>query len=255
MKEVTRGLTGAQIKWMAIFLMLIDHIGAVVLAPLLREPMLWSTLGYEKGRVLYYTYYVLRVLGRFSFPVFCFLLVEGFFHTRSRIRYFRNLLLFSLFSEIPFNLAIAGSAWSLQYQNVFFTLAFGLAAIWFCEYLREREAEKGGVSYMLRALQPLAAVGLAVLAEIANTDYGASGVLIIYILYAWHHKPVVSAAIAWIVLTAGNFMEFFSFPYILAVKLYNGERGKQRKYFFYIFYPAHLMLLYGISRMALAAIA
>ena len=104
-----RGLNGAALKWIAMCSMFIDHIGAVVL-----EYGLYYQGGAERmdflleqswGVFLYPLSLLLRILGRPAFLIYCFLLVEGFVHTRDRKKYGRNLLLFGLISEIPFNLA------------------------------------------------------------------------------------------------------------------------------------------------------
>ena len=126
-EKTYKRLTGAHIKWLAIILMLIDHIGAVILEPFVIKLMQSGSLQmYEKGQQLWQVDMVLRGLGRFAFPAFCFLLVEGFMHTRSRTRYLRNLIVFAVISEIPFNLAIGGFWWAPDYQNVFFTLLYML---------------------------------------------------------------------------------------------------------------------------------
>ena len=242
-----KGLTGAHLKWMAIVLMAIDHIGAVVL-----EPMLLGKVSHHFHDIvlLYWIYMVMRCLGRFAFPMFCFLMVEGFQHTRSKSRYLRNLLIFAFISEVPFNLALSGEVWSTEYQNVFFTLALGLTAIWFTEYVNEHYLQSGKNTGMYRLMYLAVVAGIALAAELLNTDYGAVGVCVIFILYAMREKPVTGAVITWLILTLNTWLEVFCFPFIGAVKLYNGQRGRQNKYFFYLFYPAHLLLLY-IIRMIL----
>ena len=77
------------------------------------------------GSILYPLSLLLRILGRPAFLIYCFLLVEGFVHTRDRKKYGRNLLLFGLISEIPFNLAVANRVFDPMYQNVFFELFIG----------------------------------------------------------------------------------------------------------------------------------
>ncbi len=238
-KGTKTGLTGAHIKWLAIMFMLIDHVGAVLL-----EPMLLGTEITAVGReILYWVYLVLRCFGRFSFPAFCFLLVEGFYHTRSRGRYLRNMVIFMLVSEVPFDLAISGRAWNAENQNVFFTLAMGFAAIWIAEYLNEKGAAHGDRSIWYRLAGAGAVLLIAIGAQLMHTDYGAVGVAVIYVLYAMHANAFMSTVFAWILLSITNWLEIFCFPFIWAVKRYNGERGRQPKYFFYIFYPAHLLFL------------
>ena len=238
-----KGLTGAHLKWMAIILMAVDHIGAAILEPMLMNPRAYQV---QDWNTLYDVYMVMRCLGRFSFPMFCFLLVEGFRYTRSKVKYLRNLLIFAVISEVPFDLALCGELWSTVHQNVFFTLAMGLAAIWFAEYFLARYMLTVHNSILHQMVYLIVAAGIAFAAEWLATDYGAVGVCVIFVMYTLREKRFLSAALAWGILTLSNWLEIYSFPYIGAVMLYNGQRGRQNKYFFYLFYPVHLLVLYII---------
>lgn len=242
---VRKGLTGAHFKWIAIVFMAIDHIGAALVEPVLLNATV-TAANLEQIQRLSDIYMVLRCIGRFSFPAFCFLLVEGFHHTRSKANYLRNLLIFALISEVPFDLALRGDVLNLDYQNVFFTLAAGFVAIWIADYWNQKSITEPNRDFMYRVLTACVVIAIAYAAEILNTDYGAVGVATIFILHALHHKPVMSAVMAWVLLSITNWLEIFCFPFILAVKFYNGQRGRQNKYLFYIFYPAHLLLLFAI---------
>ena len=92
-----RGISGSTLKIIAIITMLIDHIGAVVIAPVMIQRS--GNLYMEDD--LYGIYSLLRTIGRIAFPIFCFLLVEGFVHTRNVKRYAIRLGLFAIISEIP----------------------------------------------------------------------------------------------------------------------------------------------------------
>ena len=108
--EKYRILSGSALKMIAIITMLIDHIGAVLLS--MYQPaqkILFTLFGRE-----YTVYLIFRDIGRAAFPIFCFLLLEGFRHTRSRFLYGRNLLLFVLLSEIPWNLMFTNT---LRYER------------------------------------------------------------------------------------------------------------------------------------------
>ena len=131
-----KGISGSTIKIIAVTAMLIDHIGAAVLTRQLMADGLGSVM--ERGSVeemmswmmahgaIYITYTMLRLIGRLGFPIFCFLLVEGFQKTRDVRKYAMRLGLFALLSEIPFDLAMRGSPFDFGYQNVYFTLFLGL---------------------------------------------------------------------------------------------------------------------------------
>ncbi|NLG02851.1 MAG: hypothetical protein GX567_03310, partial [Clostridia bacterium] len=124
---VSKGIPGSTLKIIAIITMLIDHIAAVVLA---------DYLSIDGIRTIYK---IMRSIGRLGFPIFCFLLVEGFMHTRDIKRYARNLGLFALISEVPFDLAFKHKLIYLDYQNVFFTLFLSLLAIWIISLIEENE--------------------------------------------------------------------------------------------------------------------
>ena len=235
-------LTGAHIKWIAMVVMVIDHAAAVFLEPILMNAAA-SAGNYNYVKMISWIYMILRGIGRFAFPAFCFLLVEGFYHTSSKVNYLRNLMIFAFISEVPFDLALYGKVWHLAHQNVFFTLAAGFTAIWIAEYFIARSMRDDTNAMLFRVIAVASVLGFALLTEFINTDYGAVGVATIFVLYAMHNKPVMSALFAWMILGMTNILEFLSFPFIGAVHFYNGERGRQNKYFFYLFYPAHLLLL------------
>ena len=189
------------------------------------------------GAVLYPSQIWLRCLGRIAFPIFCFLIVEGFFHTHDVRRYMGRLGVFALISEIPYDLAFRGVPLEYAHQNVFFTLLIGIGMM----ILLERNRE-----WPVKAVILLLAMWLAVL---IRSDYNFRGVLLIFVFYIFHESR-------WLAVTAGGFWNFlyqgviqkYGVLSVLPLALYNGERGRKMKYFFYIFYPAHLLLLYGISR-------
>ena len=104
-----QGISGYWLKLIAVISMLIDHTSAVILEqiPGLEAPA-----------------FFMRIIGRAAFPIYCFLLVEGFYHTRSRAKYAGRLFLFALISEVPFDLAFSRRMWDFSSNNVFFTLLF-----------------------------------------------------------------------------------------------------------------------------------
>ena len=119
--EPDHGISGAGLKRVAMICMLLDHTGAVLIVPLLQQHSLshgWTII-----------YWMLRAVGRISFPVYCFLLVEGFSNTRNIYKYLLRLLAWGLISEVPFDLAFSGQACDWHSQNVLFTLFLGLSAL------------------------------------------------------------------------------------------------------------------------------
>lgn len=128
-----RGVPGSTLKLIAIFVMLIDHIAATILDNVLitRDNLnaVHST-DFISSTIIYNIDSIMRMIGRIGFPLFCFLLVEGFVHTRNKGKYTIRLAAFALISEIPFDLAFEGKAFYFGYQNVFFTLLIGFLVMW-----------------------------------------------------------------------------------------------------------------------------
>lgn len=228
-------LSAGCLKIIAIITMLIDHFAAGVYAEL-----------YNKGYLLEWgmmdnaaeIYRLCRNIGRFAFPVFCFLLVEGFFYTKSRIKYLRNLVIFALVSEVPFDLLLMGGI-GFNGQNVFFTLAIALCTIWGITQVKDKFLKNATVSGMLQILVILAG---CVSAYLLDTDYSYYGVLLVVIFYYYRHNRLLACALGYVWFL----FEPWSLPAFIVLLFYNGKRGISLKYFFYAFYPAHLLLLYGL---------
>lgn len=133
------GLSGSTIKLIAVAAMLIDHTAAAVLARRIiannRGLAIMDAgsgaFGWMADRALLYAVYrIMRLIGRLGFPIFCFLLVEGFARTGNVKKYALRLGIFALISEIPFDLALSGRVSNPGYQNVYFTLLAGLCCLW-----------------------------------------------------------------------------------------------------------------------------
>ncbi len=226
-----RILSGSMLKLIAMIAMLIDHT-AFILAPVL--PFMKETL-LTIGGLNVTLYWIMRRIGRIAFPIFCFLITEGYTHTRNKIKYGLNLLIFAVISEIPFNL-MYGHFFTFKYQNVFFTLFLGLLLIYFLDNTR---------NHLLKTI--LAAVVCGVSMKI-NCDYGLKGVLLILLIYLLRNNPVPQIILSYPLLSTSGFASLAAY---LPINLYNGERGfiksPYMKYAFYLFYPAHIGLLVVIK--------
>lgn len=240
-------LNGANLKWIAIIAMLIDHIGAIlILNYASSKGIILNTLPWQwTGNGVEIAYGVCRLIGRLAFPIFCFLITEGYYHTKNVRGYLVRLGIFALISEIPFDLASAGQL-NFSYQNVFVTLFYGVLTI----HLATLIIEKLGDKFWTRILQILVVLGLAYFNEIIGADYGMYGILFIFLIYIYRKDRNIQSMI---IFFMGLYQMTASLSAILINK-YNGQRGKQPKYFFYIFYPAHLLLLYFITDYMLKVI-
>ena len=245
-----RGVPGSVLKWVAIITMLIDHIGVVLVLGWAKYRHYWGP-GIESK----FFYYFIRSIGRLGFPLFCFLLAEGFIHTRSRWKYLLRLFVFALISEIPFDLAFNGAWIEFGSQNVFFTLTLGLLAI----MLWDRLTLGGGDCPPWRGLAAiLCATALGAAAHYMETDYGAMGVALILVMHLlrdrpWTRDQAAGGVLAAMIPFGSHWIELFGVLAFPLFHLYNGQRGRQSKYFFYIFYPAHLLLLALIAKLLFKA--
>ena len=194
----------------------------------------------------------MRLVGRMAFPLYGFLLVQGFLHTRNQTAYFLRVLGLAVISEIPFNLAFRGKIFDASYQNVFVTLLLGLLMIWGMEAVREhflavyrkKESKEAGAYRVIIPADAAVFVAAAFAAELLRCDYGAKGIIAVGLLYAFR----TDKAKQMIAGCAAFFWEFTAMFSFIFIGCYNGKRGIRLKYVFYIFYPAHLLILYLISK-------
>lgn len=239
MRAISHSITGSTLKIIAVVTMLIDHVGACVF-----EHGLLRMENIRADENLYLLLknvdQVLRLVGRIAFPIFCFLLVEGFLHTRDRKKYALRLFLFALISEIPFDLAIRGSFVDFQYQNVFFTLLIGLLVMMLCDHFQK------SLSAQLAIL-----TGGLLLSLLLRTDYNYKGVMLIELLYLFRHdrqKQVLAGGLSFC-------WELTAPLAFLPIWHYNGKRGLSLRWFFYWFYPVHLLLLWAFTTRLLPVLA
>ena len=230
-----RSFSGTALKTIACITMLVDHIGASCIeAGILTPGLDAGTLSQDalSAYPLYRLDMVLRFTGRLAFPIFCFLLVEGFVHTRDVKKYVRRLFLFALISEVPFDLAFFRTPFDPSAQNVYWTLALGVLAM---AGLKHFEKPDGSASW--KGL--LCAAGCTLAALLACTDYNGIGVFIICALYLTcgdrKRQCIVGALLFLFELTA-------PLAFVL-VWFYNGQRGRctpAMQKVFYWFYPCLL---------------
>ena len=234
--EQSKGLDGGTLKLMAAALMLIDHVGAILLPETV----------------------ILRCIGRLAFPIFAFFIAEGYAHTRSFGRYLLRMAIWAAVSEIPFNLEF-GHFFVPGRQNVLWTFCLALLTLRGLDRLRR---EPGAIGYAGAALA--LAAGFAA-GELLRTDYGGWGVVTVALLYLCrdgkYAKLWLFLAMAAVnglgmgSLTMPAFggempIQIFAVAALPLLWLYNGRPGaKGWRWAFYVFYPAHLLVLEGIRAL------
>lgn len=223
-----QGISQETLKLIACVTMLIDHIGAVFI----------------RGNLL-------RVVGRLSFPIYCFLIAEGSHYTRDAKKYGLRLGLLAVLSELPFELAFFGG-YTPYRQNVMLTLLLGFCA------LQLMKKCSGAL------LKVLAVVPFAFAAEYLHCDYGAEGVMLIAMFTLTRELPhqiliqflgmlfIFSGMSSTTLLDLGVFslhLQDLAVLSIVPIAMYSGKKATNSKavqWGFYLFYPAHMLALYWI---------
>lgn len=240
------GISQNTLKLIAIIFMFIDHIGAFLLYPYILKS------GSSNSTNLYEIYMGMRIAGRIAFPLFIFCIVEGVEKTKHPMKYFYLLGTFALVSEIPFNLCESGNVMDLGKSNVFFTLFAGVGILLCVQGIFLKDSRiKISVAF------PLTVIGL-VFGFLFGFDYGGIGVCAIVLAGIFNlgmdfkyqrRKNFIVILIITIILFFMGQTERYAILAIPIALMYNGQRGRSLKYFFYVFYPAHLMVLFVIRML------
>lgn len=238
-------VSGSTLKIIAIISMLIDHTGAAIIRPL--RTALPDTMQQTKN-FLTWIYPLSRNIGRLAFPIFCFLLVEGFFHTRNVYKYAGRLFLFALISELPFDYALGKSLFDFHHQNVYFTLLFALLALIALSEIEQLKPRCFHQRIFCRLLQIIACVFPLIIAQRCYFDYRFRGIMVIFVLYGFHQNRKEQAAMGALTISWETWGPFAFLP----IWFYNGKRGLSLKYLFYWFYPVHLIVLGFLRHMVLS---
>lgn len=242
-------MSALALKILACVSMLLDHIG------------------------FFWNIHSLRVIGRIAFPIFVYMIYNGYRHTSNKGKYALRLAIFAVGTQIPFNLFVYGQLF-YNNGNVFFTLLAALLCLWSVDAMLQHR--------LLRwfSLLPTLTACFLYYKEIIISDYGAVGILMILVFYfcdregvrwklltvigfycAIYYTELVGILLAVVRNTSlpslGAWEQTqayagFALPFIFA---YNGQKGtiggksggKVLQYGFYLFYPLHMVVLYFLS--------
>ena len=217
-------LSNFDLKILAIITMTIDHIGAII----------------------YPNIDAFRIIGRISFPIFCFLLVEGFKHTHNRFRYFIRLLLFAIITQ-----PIYVYAFNNHELNILFTFSLSFLLLSSIEFINKiiNKYNKGIENYLYKTISYLLIyIIFLILSIILNVDYQALGISLVLIFYLSPNILLSLLLYLIIAITLNvNNIQLYSLIAFIFIYFYNGKKGKNIKYFFYLYYPLHLLFLKGLS--------
>ena len=247
-------MTWQVVKIIAIVSMTLDHASKTFLT----QQLLVENLGMSLT-VSFWLLHAMEALGRIAFPLYAFGIAQGCTYTKSRGKFLLRLLVFAVLSEVPFQLALRWGTvrlrlWPLPISNVLFTLLFGALCCFIWDFFRRKK-----LAWV--AISPIIAIVL--LAESHHTDYGGLGVLFVLLPYLFKEKKWKLAALGGMVIVL-----YLASPLIMRysmywshvicalasvgiLALYNGQEGRHNKflqYFFYAYYPLHLLLFYGLHQ-------
>lgn len=237
-----KGISSFTLHILAMTLMLCDH--------------LWATLFPAQEW--------LTCIGRIAFPIFAFMIVEGYFHTSNVRKYIWRMFAFAIISEVPFNLIYGSSVIFPFHQNVLWTFLIALLSITIIEKTKTLK------KWWLTGLISIVTISIDYLfGTIAMVDYLGAGVLTVLVFYFFHDKKwwcfvgqFVCMAIINISILGGYYYSIpiagyelrvvqqgFALLALIPIWLYGGRQGYHSKpfqYLCYAFYPMHLLILYFV---------
>lgn len=199
------------------------------------------------GLILFPQYKIFRIIGRLAFPLYAYCIAEGFRYTRNRKRYFLRIFLLGLLCQIVYTIVERD-----LYLGILLT--FSLSILLMTVQERFLSEWKNG-KYVWSGVYFLSVAAVFLLTRIVTVDYGFFGVMLPVVTALFPDKPRRLAAftVCLFVLSLeavrlGSSTQFYSLMALIPLLLYNGKQGRYKlKNFFYIFYPAHLVLLYAID--------
>lgn len=224
---VKRGLTGNQLKLIAMITMTVDHIGLELFPRLV----------------------LFRVIGRLAFPIFAFMIAEGCVYTKSMGRYLGTMVAVAAVCQIVYFAALGS-----LFQCVLVTFSLSVALIALLKNAMERKTAAAwagfgvGVAAVFFVTEVLP--GLLPATDF-TVDYGFLGVMLPVAVYLAKGKAqklcLCAVMLLGLGLRIGN-VQMWALLALPLLALYNGRRGKWKmKYFFYLYYPLHLVLIHGIA--------
>lgn len=217
------------LKIVAALIMLIDHMGAVFFP----DQMLW------------------RLVGRLAMPIFACGIAQGFQYTSSFKAYLKRVGIFALISQIPFWMmiyVISPEDFTWIRLNIGFTFFFALIVLYL---LRSMQSEKG----VNKVISSIGVFAIVLFVESTRCDYGAYGIMVVWVFYKYYvqGKSLIHTGRLFTMVTVffgiinGQWIQLFALPSLFLIESIKEGSTKRLRYFFYIFYPMHMLLLSAIK--------
>lgn len=233
-----RCLNKNQLQLIALITMLSDHFAKIIIYSVVISQNSVSWLA--QHAIFLKSYDTLTFLGRITFPIFAFFIVEGFIHTNNLYKYFLRLFICAIISEVPYDLAFSNKLVDWQQQNVIWTLLLGLICIVILDKFKQDK-------YRI-IIFPTITLIFVLMGNMLRTDWaGLPGILLIVIFYLFKDHNILRLIFGYILMVPTiGFMSGIELSFLI-LSLYNGEKGKSLKLGLYLFYPGHLLVLYFLQ--------
>ena len=226
MERLSPGLSGNQLKLIALITMTVDHM----------------------GYMLFNQFILMRIIGRLAFPIFAWMIAEGCRHTRSMGRYLGTMAAVAFVGQVVYLVALR----TLD-VCIMGTFSLSVGVCWLLRIAREKKQP------LFWGLAVAAMVAVFLLSDVLpqfspipyDIDYGFCGVMLPVALYLCRSKKqqllVATAVLCLLAVWAEWNVQWFALLALPLLALYNGTRGKWKlKWLFYVYYPAHLVVLFFI---------
>ena len=216
------GLTGNQLKLIALVSMTCDHVGVQLFPKVL----------------------LLRIIGRLALPIFAYMIAEGCRYTRDRKKYLLRMASLAAVCQVVYFFAMKS-----LYQCILITFSLSVILIWLID-LAEQEKTAGARIRLFGAVAVVFFLCVVLPDLLPHTDYeidyGLPGVLLPVLIYGGGTKGLLfGSALTALKYGGVQWIAFLTVPLLLA---YNGQRGKANiGKLFYWYYPLHLVAIYGIG--------
>ena len=221
-----KGYSCAALKYIAAVCMLCDHIGMI----------LFEHINFPFGDMLDVLF---RSVGRWAFPLFLFCLIQGYFHTHDKKLYAKRLFVAAILVEIPYDLGTTGHFFVWNQNNVMWTM--WLIIIMCLLYDKARLQKEKDVRFCYCGI---IWAGCSLLAYVCHVEYGFAAITAATALYVYYNRPLFGYGLSLVSLSVlFSPIEALALPSAFFISRYDHTKGKQSKYFFYLFYPLHLVLL------------
>lgn len=245
-KETSSGLTANALRTWGMLFLACGIIGRSILQnrllgiqQLSNQQLLEAMTGSQFTMIVATAALVLQAIETLAVPIFAFLLVEGFAHTKSKKMYLLRLLGAALLSELPYNLAMSGKVLDLSSRNPVFGLVIAIVLLYFCQHYEEKKLQ----NILIKVFVFIAAILWIMMLIVKD---GIPIIVLVTVLWALRKKPQfrcfagACAAIACSILSPFYVASPMGF---LPVHLYDGEQGSYNRLTNYLSYPVLLLVI------------